>query len=223
VQAFFPAGDVKILVELISAGDIKATEAAARIVDTTEANLNHDAIKVESVLKNILQEAGKEILKNNRWLEKFINMYKFINTDFTLCSNTSCLKDIFTGTVGKLVSYINLLKCRGNVDGIAGQVCSYVLENIDECITLQAAANALYMNKTYISQVFKQKTGITFVEYITKVKIERGKRLLKGSGLKTYEICSRLGFKDVEYFSKLFKKYAGMAPGEFRQANSGKE
>jgi two-component system response regulator YesN len=100
---------------------------------------------------------------------------------------------------------------------IVNQVCSCVLENIDGGLSLKTISEQLYINKSHISEVFKQKTGMQFIEYLTAVKMERAKKVITDSKLKTYEIADMLGFKDIEYFSKLFKKYIGCSPTEYRQ------
>ena len=90
------------------------------------------------------------------------------------------------------------------------------LENIDNEINLSIIANNFFINKNYLSEVFKKKTNMSLLDYITKTKMERGKKLLAEGELRSYEIADKLGYKDAEYFSKLFKKYSGMSPKEYK-------
>jgi two-component system response regulator YesN len=64
--------------------------------------------------------------------------------------------------------------------------------------------------------LFKEKTGLNVVDYITFVKIERAKILLEDRSLKNYEIAAKLGYSD-EYFTKLFKRVVGMTPTMYRK------
>ena len=74
------------------------------------------------------------------------------------------------------------------------------------------------MNRKYISEVFRQKTGELLIDYITRVKMARAARLLSQSTRKTYEIALQLGYRDTEYFSRLFKKHMVVTPSEYRNS-----
>jgi two-component system, response regulator YesN len=217
VEVFFPKHDVKQIIELIEEGDPKCLEVAIRMVHMTEANLGNDYLKLESVFKNVLLEIVKTIFENKKWLEKFIQPETFTNADFLQCKDISEISQVFTNTIERICKLINLLHYGKKSNDIVSQVSNCVLTSDDGDISLRAIAEKLFMNKTYISEAFKQKSGVSLVEYLTIVKMERAKRLLLDANLKTYEVGDKLGYKDVEYFSKLFKKYTGLPPTEFRQ------
>lgn len=86
----------------------------------------------------------------------------------------------------------------------------------DEDISLQHLCRHVLMSTSYFSLVFKQHTGETFVEYLTRTRMDKAKELLAHTGLKFYEIAGQVGYNDPNYFSILFKKHAGMTPREFR-------
>ena len=69
---------------------------------------------------------------------------------------------------------------------------------------------------TYLSSIFKQYTKTGFKEYVTSVRIERSKYLLKETDLKVYEIAKQCGYPDAAYFVRLFKKEVGISPNRFR-------
>jgi two-component system response regulator YesN len=64
-------------------------------------------------------------------------------------------------------------------------------------------------------------TGQTFVEYVTRIRVEKAMELLKYTNLKTYEIANKTGYRDPHYFSLTFKKNAGVSPTEYRDKFSG--
>ncbi|MEW5817503.1 MAG: helix-turn-helix domain-containing protein, partial [Spirochaetota bacterium] len=86
----------------------------------------------------------------------------------------------------------------------------------DEELNLGCIAGEVGLSPCYLSLMFKKITGETVVEYITKVRIERAKELLKTTADKAYEIAYKVGFKDPHYFSACFKKIIGISPTEFR-------
>lgn len=127
------------------------------------------------------------------------------------------VKTLYLDEINYLLNLSNVLKCNIQEKGIVGQVCNYVLEHVEEDISLTSVADSLFINKTYISEIFKLKTGISFSEYVTSVKIERAKLYMLKNDLKTYEVAEKLGYKDIEYFSKVFKKRTGLTPTGYRK------
>jgi two-component system response regulator YesN len=78
-------------------------------------------------------------------------------------------------------------------------------------------AEELSMNPAYISRLFKQMTGQTFVEYLKRIRIEKSKELLLNSSLKINEVGRRVGYEHSYYFIKVFKELMGLTPGEFKK------
>jgi two-component system response regulator YesN len=144
-------------------------------------------------------------------------MTELENVDFRNCESLEALEKKFKQVINELIYTIYILYCCNSGNEIVNQVCNYVLENIDAEISLGIVADKMFMNKTYISESFKQKTGIGFVEYIKTAKMARAKRLITEGNHKIYEIAANLGYKDIEYFSRQFKKYNGITPAEYRQ------
>ncbi len=91
---------------------------------------------------------------------------------------------------------------------------------MDEDISLYAVASYVNFSPNHFSMVFSQETGGNFIEYLTKVRIEKAKELLKNSNLKSAEIAYEVGFSDPHYFSFIFKKNTGISPREFRTSVS---
>jgi len=93
----------------------------------------------------------------------------------------------------------------------------------NEKLTLQEMCRHVLMSTSYFSQMFKQHTGETFVECLTRVRVDKAKTLLRTTPLKLYEIAAQVGYADPNYFSLLFKKHTGMTPRDFRDRSAGEE
>lgn len=92
----------------------------------------------------------------------------------------------------------------------------YIEKNYqDSSVTLNSVCNALAMSTSYFSSVFKSYTGETFIEALTKKRMEKAKMLLEQGQLKTYEIAEAVGYSDAHYFSFSFKKAVGKTPTEY--------
>ncbi|MCJ8010990.1 response regulator [Paenibacillus sp. KQZ6P-2] len=95
---------------------------------------------------------------------------------------------------------------------------AYIRANYhDEGLSLQQVCNHLFMSTSYFSSLFKQHTGGTFVEYVTRIRMEKAKELLCTTRMKSYEIAEKVGYSDPQYFSVLFKRNNGKTPKEYRQ------
>ncbi len=74
------------------------------------------------------------------------------------------------------------------------------------------------MSVSYFSALFKEATGVTFVDYLTSLRIDKAKELLKNTSKKTYEIAEEVGYNDAHYFSLVFKKRTGTTATTYRES-----
>ena len=83
-------------------------------------------------------------------------------------------------------------------------------------LRLETVAEELFINKTYLSERFRQKTGMSFTEYKNLVRIRRAKELLRQSALSMTEIAQDVGLDSASYFTRLFKQVTGQTPQAYR-------
>ncbi len=96
-------------------------------------------------------------------------------------------------------------------------VIRYVEENYMEPLTLTALSRRLNYSLPYLSKRFKEDTGMTFMQYLQKKRVEHSCRLLANTGQKVYEIAGLVGYNDIKYFCEIFQRYMKMSPKEYRQ------
>ena len=120
----------------------------------------------------------------------------------------------------KLISYIIELrddKAGNKNKDIVKEAKKYINDNyMQEDISLNTIAASVSMSPSYFSSIFRKDTGETVVEYLTKVRMEKAKELLRCSSKKTSEIGYEVGYKDSHYFSYIFKKTQKCTPKEYR-------
>ena len=97
-------------------------------------------------------------------------------------------------------------------------VIDYIEENYANDISLESIAEAIHFNKSYIATAFKQLEGITINEYIYKYRAYKACELIAYSDLRLGEVSAMTGFKHIQHFTRVFKKYIGIPPGEYRDA-----
>ncbi|OXM86188.1 helix-turn-helix domain-containing protein [Paenibacillus rigui] len=94
---------------------------------------------------------------------------------------------------------------------------AFIHENYpDEQLSLPQVCQHIYMSISYFSAMFKQHTGVTFIEYVTRYRMGKAKELLAVTQYKTYDVAARVGYGDPQYFSIIFKRHTGMTPKEYR-------
>lgn len=97
----------------------------------------------------------------------------------------------------------------------------YVTTHLDsDELSLHAVAAAVGWSPSHLSAVFSRENGMTFVEYITRQRVERAMTLLRTTTLSTSEIAHQVGYSTPRYFYAVFKKATGLSPGEYRQSGA---
>lgn len=104
------------------------------------------------------------------------------------------------------------------------EACLDILNNPDGKTDIGDIAKRHFISRKYLSALIKRETGKSAVKYISHVKMERARKLLLDSDMNIGKIAEQLGYENAEYFSKVFRKSAGISPREFRrQINEGRK
>lgn len=97
------------------------------------------------------------------------------------------------------------------------RVKEYIDRNFQQKLSLDALAETFFINKFYLTRIFKEQFGITVNSYLLQVRITHAKQLLRFSDLSIEKIAQECGMSDANYFARMFKKIEGIAPGEYRK------
>ncbi|NHN34481.1 AraC family transcriptional regulator [Paenibacillus agricola] len=93
---------------------------------------------------------------------------------------------------------------------------TFIKGKFQEDLSLEDVAEHVHLNPHYFSKVFKQQTGETFIDYVTRLRIERAKEFIRDGQFSLKEVCYLVGYKDPNYFSRVFKKVTGLTPTDYR-------
>lgn len=97
------------------------------------------------------------------------------------------------------------------------EISDYLYRNTHRQVTLKELADHFHYNYSYLSSLFTQVTQMNFTDYMTELKIQRAKDLLPQAGQTISEVAVAVGFTDISYFSKVFKKRTGQTPSQYKR------
>ena len=212
----YPYEKEKALITKLKTGDTEQAKALLNdllgYVFFAEGNnfevVKSRALELSSLLSRAAIEGGAtsdSVLKvNNQFLMSLQNI-----TDLDdLCYKLQETIDVFTDCM------FNYIPSKGNE--ITKKAIRYISQNFSRNLTLDEVADHVHLNPAYFSTLFKQSTGSSFKEYLNMVRIEESKRLLSNTDYSIIDISLATGFEDQSCFSKVFKKYTGLTPKQYR-------
>ncbi|MDO5423147.1 MAG: response regulator [Eubacteriales bacterium] len=101
-------------------------------------------------------------------------------------------------------------------DSIVKKAEAYIQEHFDKDISLDEVSREVNISPYYFSKIFKEESGENFIEYLTRIRIEKAKEMLENPSLSIKEVSAMSGYSDPNYFSRLFKKQTDMTPREYK-------
>ena len=139
-----------------------------------------------------------------------VEVYKF--------TDIKQLKEWIAGICVKIMSHISKDR-QDSCKLLVEKAKEYIDEKyFDSEITIDHLCKMLHISPTYFSTIFKKETKLTFVSYLTQVRMDAAKKLLRTTGLKFFEIAEQVGYAEPNYFSYCFKKNFGISPSEYRNS-----
>lgn len=103
------------------------------------------------------------------------------------------------------------------INSLSLKVKKYILDNFHRDISMDDAAKETNLSYHYFCKFFKDSMGKSFVEYLTELRVDKSRELLRETNDSIKEICYKIGYSDPNYYCKIFKKVTGMTPTEFRE------
>lgn len=111
----------------------------------------------------------------------------------------------------------NMLKNRSSINlRVINKACDYITENCHRNISLEEVAQTVHLSHFYFSRLFKQEKGYNFVDFITKVRVDRAKVMLQDPDYTVVQIAAEVGYQDASYFCRVFRHTMDMTPKQYR-------
>lgn len=198
----------------------------AFMVDTIRETLNQTpnagsfvsaAIPINDVMiDSFNRHARTAVVKNSKYLRLAENMPPMVE-------NMESLEQIQRSIIHWARDCMKLLMDRSGEkeDAAIFTARQYISAHYTKPLRLEEVARQVHLTPSYFCMKFRQKTGKTFVEYLTKLRLTRAKDLLRHSNKKIHEIAVTVGFADSRHFSRTFHRNYGMLPTEYRMQYHG--
>lgn len=197
----------------ISKGEFECVkDELGDLVDTLLTEQNSIAFIEEGIdeilvlLKHLPNEASGDMDFN-------VLFHDFRSIDYLLVYHTvDELRERLQSLIRRL---IDMVMHRERED-VVEKIKEYIERNYGDTLSVSWLADKYGLNVSYLSTLFKERTGINLVSYIEGIRMEKAKELLKGRQWSVTDIAIHTGYTNSNYFSKVFKKYTGISPREFR-------
>ena len=120
------------------------------------------------------------------------------------------------------ISARNLIGSETEKIRTVNRVAGYLADHYQESSSLDELASRFFTNKFYLTRIFKQVTGFTIREYLHIQRVQKAQEFLRSSLLPITEIALMVGFENVSYFEKIFRRYCMQSPREYRVSQKAK-
>lgn len=185
------------------------------------AMYDNDYFKLGVMFEKLIRNTEGKLLNKHPFIKKLYQPSEFTKDRIISNNSESKITEIIRMEFLHISDFIQRFHLNTS-DDVIYKMCSEVLSKLGQKITLDKVALRLNYNSDYLGRIFKANTGESFLQFCTRAKLEFATILLTDKHYKTYEISELLGYKDAEYFSKLYREYTGVFPSEFRKTYFGK-
>ncbi|WP_313134670.1 response regulator transcription factor [Anaerocolumna sp.] len=168
----------------------------------------HDVIKIYNITMSLLYRL------DGNYFEDYIRTPIELLRDFPDIDSMFSYLIVFLNNNNYVNNNINFDLIKNDT---FKKVIDYIHQNFTNQLSFQAICQTYIINPSYLSQVFKRELGTTFTNYIKDLRINYAKDLLAKTNEPISVICEKVGYTQYFYFSKLFKKEAGMTPTQYRE------
>lgn len=159
---------------------------------------------------------------------ELLRRYSLIGADQTLLQVRTWhhTESWFMGDLKKLFvriteTFASMAQADPGSSGLVAEAVQYLKEHYRTKIKLQQLANHIHVNAAYLGQQFKREMGVSFSEYVHRLRIEEARRMLRRTNMKISDIAFELGYHDAEYFTEKFKALTGELPSLYKNNNQG--
>lgn len=211
----------KALIQSVRTGNEANVKIALKEIQSciNEHSMDGESLKnyYWNLINTINSIAVPARAKDDSGIEKVqtANIYNIVERCKTINELNLFLEHISLSIASKVNSFNHR-----TINSTLQRAIDYINVHYQESITLNDTAEHTYVSTFYLSRMFTKELGKNFIDYLNEIRIEKAKEFLLNTNYKTYEVAEMVGVRDAHYFSKLFKKYTGVTPSEYKDINT---
>lgn len=209
------SGNLEKLDKIVNGNSFVLPNIPSRLPDNPLRSSKNMTIVLNTLLRKAAQNGGLPpvylhsisrkfsiLIEKTTSLQQLLNLGKDMTISYCTAVKEFSLKE-FSPAIQKAITFIRT--------------------NLDQDLSLEAIAAHSLINSCELSRKFKKETGSTITEYINKQRIAEAVALLKNENISITDIAYRVGFNDINYFIRVFKKIEGITPSEYRKSKAKNE
>ncbi|WOC33205.1 MULTISPECIES: response regulator transcription factor [Caproicibacterium] len=170
---------------------------------------------VQETASTLVCSIFKTCLEHNMVFNLFSKM---LSDTIETISGASTMREIKDAVLCFARSVSQSFTGNKQISAFASAAVAYIRKNYAQKITLKQTAEDLHISPAYLSMLFKQQTGMNFIEYLNRYRIQKAKEYLHNVDSKIYEVADKIGIQDEKYFHSLFKRYTGQTATQYRDS-----
>lgn len=202
------------IITKLTAGDSNGVKSFLELYTSELISQNLPSDKIKNQFFDLIVTANNA----TKELDKTFTSNTFDNAFATLSNENEIklIKEFAQKFLMECTQAVTNVK-KAEENPIIKKVCAYVDENLSCDISLETAADFAGVSSFYLSKLFKEEKGETFINFISDKRLEKSRQLLEQTELSIKEITAEVGYNDQNYFSRIFKNKYGLSPKEYRK------
>ena len=216
-ESGYPIEREKHLEEMILRGDTATATADAEVFFQwmVEHYPEHDMAIRLKVLEFVMRAEYKVFHEGGGLRYHFLDRDDYLQTVLATESYEE-LKGWFLRKIAESARNVST-KADEKANRVIAKARAFIDRNFNRDLTLEEVSREVHVSPYYFSKLFKEQTGDNFINYLTRRRVETAKQLLADGRLNVKTICNEIGYNDPNYFSRLFKRFEGVTPTEYRE------
>ncbi len=202
----------------LSAGDTSGVKSFLELFTSEIISSGLELDKIKNAFFELIVTANNTAKETNRGFtsQTFDNAFATLSSE----NDITLIKQFAQKFLMECTAAVTSIK-KAEENPIIKKVCAYIDENLSQDISLETAAEYVQVSSFYLSKLFKEEKGETFINFVSDKRLEKSRELLEQTNCSIKEITARVGYNDQNYYSRIFKTKYGVSPKEYRKANEG--
>jgi two-component system, response regulator YesN len=213
-KSHFPPADLGMLDYALENGDVQACHVAISALLSKAGGEAETIGELSPLYRQIM------LLLMNKYVAHDTSMpgpIKMELSPFALCRYPT-LESLRNFVCGASSAFVRSVEADGRRGDLIPRVIEYLKKNYRNDISLHKLSGLFYVSPSYLSRRFKERTGLSFVDFLEEIRLEKAEEYLTASSIKITEISEQVGYLDPNYFSKVFKNKYNLSPSDYRQS-----